>query len=759
MTNGRERSDHQPQESKGGSEATSSPGGEPRRRAVSMSGNGQDRVRPEPEPLRPEPVEGRGSGASTSSARTSGNGQAVRKAPERPKYGPPAGSGRMFGQARPVEKSLNFLPSLRRLIGHLAPERMILVLAVLLAVAGVVMNVLGPKILGMATDVIFTGVLGKDLPSGASKEQVVAELRAQGDDQFADMIERLDVIPGLGIDFTQLARLLLLALVLYLVASLFLWLQGYLLNGAVQRSIYRLRSQVEEKINRLPLSYFDKQTRGELLSRVTNDIDNISQALQQTLSQVLTSLLTVIGVTVMMFVVSPVLALIALVTIPVSILVTALIGKRSQKLFIQQWKSTGELNGHIEEAFTGQSLVKVFGRQREVEEVFAERNQVLFRSSFGAQFVSGLMMPTMFFIGNLNYVAIAVIGGLRVASGTMTLGDVQAFIQYTRMFTQPVTQLASMANVLQSGVASAERVFEVLDEEEQVPEEASALNPTCGRVAFEHIWFSYDADTAKGDDPLEPPKKRRPLITDLSLVAEPGSTVAIVGPTGAGKTTLVNLIMRFYELDRGRITLDGVDIATVPRSALRSNIGMVLQDTWLFHGTIRDNIAYGRPTASEEEIHAAAEATYVDRFVHALPEGYDTVLDEEASNISAGEKQLITIARAFLADPALLILDEATSSVDTRTEVLVQRAMAALRTDRTSFVIAHRLSTIRDADIILVMKDGQIVEQGTHQELLEARGHYFDLYNSQFTAAIEEPEEQRPGVPAGTGAGPGLRSF
>ena len=561
---------------------------------------------------------------------------------------------------------------------------------------------------------------------------MVAELRAQGNDQFADMVERLNVIPGQGIDFTLLAQLLLLALVLYLVASLFLWLQGYLLNGAVQRSIYTLRNQVEEKINRLPLSYFDKQTRGELLSRVTNDIDNISQSLQQTLSQLLTSLLTVIGVTVMMFVISPVLALIALVTIPVSILVTALIGKRSQKLFIQQWKSTGELNGHIEEAFTGHSLVKVFGRQREVEAVFAERNSVLYSSSFGAQFVSGLIMPMMFFIGNLNYVAIAVVGGLRVASGTMNLGDVQAFIQYTRMFTQPLTQLASMANLLQSGVASAERVFEVLDEEEQVPEEASALNPTCGRVAFEHIWFSYDPE--------------QPLITDLSLVAEPGSTVAIVGPTGAGKTTLVNLIMRFYELDRGRITLDGVDIATVPRSALRTNIGMVLQDTWLFHGTIRDNIAYGRPTASEEEIHAAAEATYVDRFVHALPDGYDTVLDEEASNISAGEKQLITIARAFLADPALLILDEATSSVDTRTEVLVQRAMAALRSDRTSFVIAHRLSTIRDADVILVMEDGQIVEQGTHQELLEARGHYFDLYDSQFAAAIEEPErnDQRP---------------
>jgi len=666
----------------------------------------------------------------------------------------------MWGQARPVEKSLHFFPSLKRLIGHLAPERMVLSLVVLLAVTGIVMNVLGPKILGMATDVIFTGVLGKDLPNGASKEQVVAELRAEGNDQFADMIERLNVVPGHGIDFTLLGQLLLLALVLYLMASLFLWLQGYLLNGAVQRSVFTLRNQVEQKINRLPLSYFDKQTRGELLSRVTNDIDNVSQALQQTLSQLLTSLLTVIGVTAMMFVVSPVLALIAALTIPVSILVTAVIGKRSQKLFIQQWKSTGELTGHIEEAFTGQSLVKVFGRQREVEAVFDERNRVLFSSSFGAQFVSGLIMPLMFFIGNLNYVAIAVVGGLRVASGTMNLGDVQAFIQYTRMFTQPLTQLASMVNILQSGVASAERVFEVLDEEEQVPEEASSLNPTCGRVAFEHVWFSYDADTTKGDDPLEPPEKRKkPLIKDLSLVAEPGSTVAIVGPTGAGKTTLVNLIMRFYELDRGRITLDGVDIATVPRSALRANIGMVLQDTWLFHGTIRDNIAYGRPSATEEEIHAAAEATYVDRFVHALPDGYDTVLDEEASNISAGEKQLITIARAFLADPALLILDEATSSVDTRTEVLVQRAMAALRTDRTSFVIAHRLSTIRDADIILVMEDGQIVEQGTHHELLDARGHYFELYNSQFTSAIEEPEEQRPAVPVGAGTGAGPRPF
>jgi ATP-binding cassette, subfamily B, multidrug efflux pump len=671
------------------------------------------------------------------------------KAPERPKYAPSGGGPRMFGGPRPVEKSISFGPSMRRLLGHLAPERIVLLGAILLALIGIAMSVLGPKILGWATDVIFTGVIGQSLPAGATKQQVVESLRAQGNDTYADMIDRLNVVPGQGIDFSLLGDYLLLALGLYLVSGLFLWWQGYLLNGAVQRSIFALRNEIEAKINRLPLSYFDKHTRGELLSRVTNDIDNISQALQQTLSQLLTSVLTVIGVTVMMFVISPILALIALVTIPVSILVTSVIGKRSQKLFVSQWKATGELNGHVEEAFTGQSLVKVYGRSREVEEVFAERNQSVYRASFGAQFVSGIIMPTMFFIGNLNYVLIAVVGGLRVASGTMNLGDVQAFIQYSRMFTQPLTQVASMANLLQSGVASAERVFEVLDVEEESADATGTLTPTRGRVEFEHVSFSYTT-SSKGDDPLEPPHKlttspeaddatdHEPLISDLSLVAEPGQTVAIVGPTGAGKTTLVNLIMRFYELDGGRITLDGTDIASVPRAQLRSQIGMVLQDAWLFHGTIRENIAYGRPGASEQDIHAAAEATYVDRFVHSLPDGYETVIDEEGSNISAGEKQLITIARAFLADPALLILDEATSSVDTRTEVLVQRAMSALRSDRTSFVIAHRLSTIRDADVILVMEAGQIVEQGTHHELLEARGHYFDLYNSQFAGAIED---------------------
>ncbi len=662
----------------------------------------------------------------------------VKKANERPKYQPTAGS-RFPGGAAPVEKSVNFGPSLRRLLGRLVPERLVVLASVVLAVAGIVLSVIGPKILGWATDVIFTGFIGAQLPAGATKDQVLERLRAEGNDTFADLVQRLDVVPGVGIDFNRLGMLLGFALVLYIISSLLLWWQGWLINGAVQRSILRLRNDVQRKLERLPLSYFDKSPRGELLSRVTNDIDNIAQSMQQTLSQLLTALLTVVGVLIMMFVVSPLLALIALVTIPISVLVTAVIGKRSQRLFVKQWKSTGELNAHIEEAFTGHSLVKVFGRRREVEAVFAERNEVLYSSSFGAQFVSGIIMPAMFFIGNLNYVVIAVVGGLRVASGTLNLGDVQAFIQYTRMFTQPLTQVASMANILQSGVASAERVFEVLDAEEQSTEATGELAPVRGRVGFEHVSFAYDP--------------AKPLITDLSLEVQPGQTVAIVGPTGAGKTTLVNLIMRFYELDRGRITLDGVDIASVPRADLRSEIGMVLQDTWLFHGTIAENIGYGRPSASPEELQAAAEATYVDRFVHSLPDGYETMIDEEGSNISAGEKQLITIARAFLADPALLILDEATSSVDTRTEVLVQRAMAALRSDRTSFVIAHRLSTIRDADVILVMEDGSIVEQGRHHELLAARGQYWALYNSQFAAAIEDGDGATPAVAGAAGAG------
>ncbi|MGN9805403.1 ABC transporter ATP-binding protein [Micromonospora sp. L32] len=644
-----------------------------------------------------------------------------------------------MGAAMPAEKSMNFGPSARRLLGRLRPHRLQLAAVITLAVASIGLSVIGPKLLGHATDLIFNGVIGRQLPAGTTTEQAAAAARAAGNDNFADMLARMDVVPGAGIDFTALGRVLVLALVLYLAASVLIWWQGWLLNGVVQRTVLRLRAEVEEKLHRLPLPYFDRQPRGELLSRVTNDIDNISQTLSQTLSQLLTSLLTVIGVLAMMFWISPLLALVALVAVPLSVIVTQRIAKRSQRRFIAQWRHTGELNGQIEEAYTGHELVKVFGRQPEVEAAFHAKNEELFRASFGAQFISGIIMPAMMFVGNLSYVAIAVVGGLRVASGTMSLGDVQAFIQYSRQFTQPLTQIASMANLLQSGVASAERVFAVLDAQEQSQDRVAPSRVT-GRVEFAHVSFRYDPE--------------KPLIDDLSLVAEPGHTVAIVGPTGAGKTTLVNLIMRFYELDAGWITLDGVDITSMPRDELRSRIGMVLQDTWLFGGTIRDNIAYGRPDATEEEILAAARATFVDRFVRSLPDGYDTVIDEEGSNVSAGEKQLITIARAFLAEPSLLILDEATSSVDTRTEVLLQRAMAALRSDRTSFVIAHRLSTIRDADLILMMEHGRIVEQGTHEQLLAAKGAYHRLYRSQFVGALvdDEGDGAAPRTPSVQGA-------
>jgi ATP-binding cassette subfamily B multidrug efflux pump len=663
----------------------------------------------------------------TAPARTEGNGprspgqdadtvSAARgMAAQRRGGGPPwAGAG------QPVEKASNFGPSAKRLVGLLKPERSGVIAVLALGVVSVALNVTGPKILGKATDVIFAGVIGKQFPPGISGEEAAAIAQASGNPTVARVIESQHVVPGIGINFHALAMILLSVVAIYIGAAVFGYLQGYLLNGIVQRTVYNLRSEVEDKLNRLPLAYFDGRQRGEVLSRVTNDIDNVSTSLQQTMSQLITSILTVIGVLLMMVVVSPLLSLIALVTIPLSLWLTRAIGKRSQKHFVAQWRHTGALNGQIEEAFTGHELVRVFGRRGEIEETFRAKNEELFDASFGAQFVSGIIMPSMMFIGNLNYVAVAVVGGLRVASGAISLGDVQAFIQYSRQFTQPLTQAASMANLLQSGVASAERVFELLDAPEQSPDPAvpAVREQKRGRVAFEHVKFAYRPD--------------QPLIEDLSLVAEPGQTVAIVGPTGAGKTTLVNLIMRFYELDGGRITLDGVDTATMTRADLRSGVGMVLQDTWLFGGTIRDNIAYGDPSATPEQILAAAEATYVDRFVRSLPEGYDTKIDEEGSNVSAGEKQLITIARAFLADPSLLILDEATSSVDTRTEVLVQRAMAALRSDRTSFVIAHRLSTIRDADLILVMEAGSIVEQGTHDELLAAHGAYWRLYNAQF---------------------------
>jgi ATP-binding cassette subfamily B protein len=618
----------------------------------------------------------------------------------------PMGGG-MVGQ-----KAMTFGPSARRLLTRMRPERGKAIFVVLLGVVSVGLMSTGPRLLGNATNLVFEGFIGKQFAAGTPDSQLPDAVRGQG------------VIPGQGVDFDAVGHVLMIVLAVYVAASLLAWVQGYILNEVVQNTVYRMRADVEEKVNHLPLGYFDRSPRGELLSRVTNDIDNVSQSLQQTMSQLLTSLMTVIAVLGMMFWISPLLALVALVSVPVSLVTTRAIMKRSQGQFVAQWRRTGKLNAQIEEAFSGHDLVKVFGRQREVEATFALENDELYKVSFGAQFVSGLIMPAMMFIGNVNYVVIAVIGGLRVASGSLSLGDVQAFVQYTRQFTQPLTTVASMMNLLQSGVASAERVFELLDADEEPADPAGLATPAVrrGEVAFEDVSFRYDED--------------QPLIDDLSLVARPGHTVAIVGPTGAGKTTLVNLVMRFYDVDAGRITIDGIDITAMPRSALRGQIGMVLQDTWLFEGTIRDNIAYGRPDATEEQILEAARATFVDRFVHSLPEGYDTVIDEEGSNLSAGERQLVTIARAFLTDPALLILDEATSSVDTRTELLLQHAMAALRTDRTSFVIAHRLSTIRDADLILVMESGHIVEQGTHDELLTANGAYARLYNAQFAAAL-----------------------
>jgi len=626
-----------------------------------------------------------------------------------------------FGSGMVGQKALNFGPSMRRLIERLRPERPKLFGLLAAGVTSVALAAVGPRVLGRATDIIFSGVIGKALPAGISKAQAIEAARARGQGRIADLLSGVDLVPGQGIDFGGLRNILLIVLALYVASALFQFLQGYLLNDVVQHTMLRLRSEVEDKINVLPLRYFDGQPRGELLSRVTNDIDNVAQSMQQTMSQLLNSVLTVVFVFGMMFWISPTLGLIALVTIPLTMLLAGLVMRRSQSKFIAQWRHTGNVNAHVEEAFTGHALVKVFGRQSEVQESFEVENEELYQSSFEAQFLSGLIMPIAMFIGNLNYVIIAVVGGLRVASGTLSLGDVQAFIQYSRQFTRPVTQVASMVNLLQSGVASVERVFELLDAESEPAEDGDARRPsvTHGRVAFDEVSFRYLED--------------QPLIENVSFHVDPGQTVAIVGPTGAGKTTLVNLIMRFYDLDAGRITLDGIDIATMLRSDLRSQTGMVLQDTWLFEGTIQDNIRYGRLDATDADVLAAAQATYVDRFVGTLPAGYETVIDNEGGKVSAGEKQLITIARAFLADPPLLILDEATSSVDTRTEVLVQHAMSALRADRTSFVIAHRLSTIRDADLILVMEDGRIVEQGNHDELLRLGGAYARLYESQFT--------------------------
>ncbi|MFI5660527.1 ABC transporter ATP-binding protein [Streptomyces sp. NPDC051684] len=651
--------------------------------------------------------------------------------------------GRMAAGA-PGSRSMDFKGSGKRLLKRLAAHRAAVIGVLVSVVISVGLSVVGPKILGRATDLLFGGIIGGRMPAGQTKEQVVEGLRAKGDGGMADMLGSVDFTPGQGVDFTAIGEVLLLGLAVFAVAGLTMMIGTRLANRTINLAVGQLRAELQDKLSRLPLSYYDKQKRGEVLSRATNDMDNLGQTLQQTMGQMLNSLLTVIGVLAMMFWISWLLALVALVTVPLSVFVAAKVGKRSQPQFVQQWRATGALNAHIEEMYTGHNLVKVFGRQQESADQFAEQNEELYQAAFKAQFNSGIMQPLMFFISNLNYVLVAVVGGLRVASGSLSIGDVQAFIQYSRQFSMPLTQVASMANLVQSGVATAERVFELLDAEEQSAEPVPGEKPDHlrGHVEFEHVAFRYEKD--------------KPLIEDLSLTADPGHTVAIVGPTGAGKTTLVNLLLRFYEVTGGRITLDGVDIAKMSREELRAGIGMVLQDTWLFGGTIAENIAYGaesegaarsasgkggggrRAGVTREEIEAAAKAAHADRFIRTLPDGYDTVLDDEGTGVSAGEKQLITIARAFLSDPVILVLDEATSSVDTRTEVLIQKAMARLASGRTSFVIAHRLSTIRDADTILVMENGAIVEQGSHDALVAADGAYQRLYEAQFAQAVAE---------------------
>ena len=610
-------------------------------------------------------------------------------------------------------RSRDFSGSALRLLRRLTPHRRPTIAVIALSVCGIALSAIGPRVLGHATDLLFNGVVGRRLPAGITKEQAVAAARARGDVNVADMLSRMNLVPGRGVDFAAVGRTLLLALGMYLLAALLIWAQARLLNVIVQRTVTALRAEVEAKVHRLPLSYFDSRQRGELLSRVTNDVDNVQTSVSMTISQLLTAVLTVVAVLAMMLTISPLLTLITVVTVPLSLWVTRAIARRSQKMFIAQWTNTGRLNAHIEETYSGFTVVRTFGHRGAAQERFGELNAAVYRAGFGAQVFSGLVSPATMIIGNVSYVAVAVIGGFGVATGQITLGGIQAFIQYVRQFNQPLTQVAGFYNTLQSGIASAERVFEFLDEPEEIASVAAEAGPGPGRVEFRNVGFSYRPGT--------------PVIEDLSLVAEPGSTVAIVGPTGAGKTTLVNLLLRFYDVDSGGILLDGNDIRDISRESLRSRIGMVLQDTWLFGGTIRENIAYGRPDADDGEVLAAARAAYVDNFVRSLPAGYQTRISDDGGNISAGEKQLITIARAFLARPQLLILDEATSSVDTRTELLVQKAMIRLRSQRTSFIIAHRLSTIRDADLIVVMDGGRIVEKGPHADLLARRGAYWEM--------------------------------
>ena len=632
------------------------------------------------------------------------------------------------GQARPTERAKDLRGTLRRLVARLRPERAWLAVAGLLGVTSVGFMVAGPEILGNATNILFDGIVGKQLPAGMTQAQAIALLRAHGEGQLASMLAGMTITPGAGVDITRLGQVLGLAALVYLLGAAFNFGQGYIMAGITQRAMYGLRREVEDKLARLPLRYFDSHPHGDILSRVTNDIDNLTTTIQQGLSQLLTSVLTIAGVLGMMFWISPLLAAVCVIVVPLALVITLIIARRSQVQFTAQWDQTGALNGLVEETHTGHTLVQVFGRRQAVIDQFGRQNRRVYEASFRAQFLSGVIQPSIQVLSNLNYVAIAVLGGYWVASGKISLGDVTAFIQYSRQFTMPITQIAGQMNLLQSGLASAERVFEFLDAPEESAGHAAAVTgraPATGRVTLEHVCFRYEPD--------------KPLIEDFSLDALPGETIAIVGRTGAGKTTVVNLLMRFYEIGSGRITLDGTDYRDLTRDQVRRCFGMVLQDTWLFAGTVRENIRYGRQDATDQEVMDAARAARADYFIRTLPDGYDTLLDEEASNISAGQRQLLTIARAFLADPPILILDEATSNVDTRTEILIQDAMAKLRQGRTSFVIAHRLSTIRNADTIVVMEDGRIVEQGDHDGLLRRRGAYYALYNSQFTEAPAEP--------------------
>ena len=728
------------------------------------------------------------SGAAVSTDTAAAPVPRARKGPRGPMGGPMGMGG------PPVEKAKNFKGTLRRLLGYLRPYRLGITAVMVAAILSVAFSIAGPKILGRATNTLFDGVMSrvvtkqlsdafggtvpswldkgtlllmldtlgdKELvaeaqsPAGIDPAAASAKILARGDARLApiatmvaqmnpaqlaamikgfstgdaakisSMLSGMNIVINGSVDYTAIGRTLLILLGVYLISALFGWFQIYQMAGITQQTVYILRKRVDEKLDRLPIRYFDINPRGDILSRVTNDIDNIQQTLSQSITQVMTALLTIIGVLIMMVSISPLLALISLVTLPMSAVIAMAIAKRSQKQFAIQWESTGDLNGHIEEMFSGHGVVQAYGRQEEAIRRFDQHNGRLYSASFKAQFISGVIMPAMTFINNINYVIICVVGGIRIAQGSISFGDVQAFVQYSRQFSQPIAQTASIFNVIQSTVASAERVFELLDETEETADAVMTGEPaaTLGEVRFEGVSFRYKQDT--------------PLIEDMNLVVESGRTVAIVGPTGAGKTTVVNLLMRFYDIDAGTIRVDGTDIRELPRDRLRRPIGMVLQDTWLFHGTIRENIAYGREDATEEQIRAAAHAAYADHFIRTLPEGYDTVLEDDASNISQGQKQLLTIARAFLAEPRILILDEATSSVDTRTEVIIQRAMARLMEGRTSFVIAHRLSTIRNADTILVMNNGRVIEQGCHEDLLSEKGFYYDLYNAQFAGAIE----------------------